>query len=189
MAGGIRVFPIFSSGHKVIATAVLISLAACSGSDEAGTDDAVADRSAEPAAMPAVEVPERDVSGIDVCAELPSDVLADAMGLLVAEPARRMDNDPGPNCTYRLTHPMGAKRVDVFLKDLFDYDWARQTAENFNREVLEIEDLGMSAYRKKTIDGWWDVWAKRSDGLVVNSMAPEQESAVTAARLAIGRIP
>jgi len=189
MVGGIKVFPNFSCGHIVIAAAVSIFLVACSGGDEAGTDEIATDRSAEPDPMPAVEAPERDVSGIDVCAELPADVLADAIGLPVAEPARRMDNDPSPNCTYRLTGPMGAERVDVFLKDLFDYDWARQTAENFNREVFDVEDLGMAAYRKKTIDGWWDVWAKRSDGLVVNSMAPEQEPAVTAARLAIGRIP
>ncbi len=136
------------------------------------------------------EFPERDVSGIDVCAAVPAEALAAALEMTVAEPARALENDPAPSCSYRLSGSAPyARRIDLSLKDLFDYDWALRTAKDFDREIIDIADIGASAYMKKTIDGQWDLWARRSDGLVVNAMAGEQSHAIAAARIAIERTP
>lgn len=166
----------------------LLLLAGCGEKQEAMTE-----KSTDPApesTQASGAVPEYDVSRIDVCAELPAEILADATGLPVAEAPWRMDNDPSPNCTYRLRGSSGTgERIDVTLKDPLDYDWARQTAESFGREIVEIEGLGTAAFHKKTPDGWSDVWVTRADGLVVETMGFELEPTITAARIALERMP
>lgn len=188
-----RTTSFFSFGRRasdVVGSCLLALTLACGGGTvpEASERSATVEPDAEGAAVE--DLPERDVTGIDVCATIPAEALAQAMGLPVVEPAVRMPEDPAPNCTYRLRGSSGSgERVDIYLKDPFDYDWARQTAESFGREVREIDDLGVSAYAKETPDYWPEVWARRADGLVVHVIAWEEQASLTAARVALERVP
>lgn len=166
----------------------LLLVVGCGGGQSADAD--MAAESAPETENVVEALPERDNSGIDVCAELPAEVLAEATGMPVAEAPWRMDQDPSPNCTYRLRGSSGmGERFDILLKEPFDYDWARQTAESFDREVIDIDDLGIAAYHKKSLDGWSEVWAARADGLVVYAMGNELAPTITAARVALERMP
>lgn len=166
----------------------LLLLVACGGEQPAEADEAA---QAEPESHDVADaLPERDISGIDVCAALPAEVLAEATGMPVAEAPWRMDHDPSPNCTYRLRGSSGSgERIDVILMEPFDYDWARQTAVSFDREVIDIDNLGIAAYHKKSLDGWSEVWAARADGLIVHTTGNELEPTIAAARVALERLP
>ncbi len=164
----------------------VVAAASCGGSPERTPGQSPSPEPAAASGAPGLTAPrEPDLSGIEVCAELPAETLAAALGLPVAEEAGAREEDPDPNCSYRFAGTGGTSRVDVYLRSGFDFDWALQTAKDFDREVIEVAGMGEKAYRKTTLDGWWEVWVRRPDGSVVQTTALEVELAEGAARAAL----